>query len=207
MIAEDYCKAFSSCCFADGQPPIDVARCRELTSAAVEKQLDAGGATESSAADVAVCISAIHTRIAACGKEDARFSGDFPLFQPGPVSHPCMALLPNVPVFSYEACSASSPCAESNAVCAIDACTSAQPVGAACMQDGCVDTANCVSGKCVPSSTADVGAACTSNVDCRLGLVCFQAACAPTRDHPDLATQRSSPYRIGADTCRAFTYL
>jgi len=208
MIAEDYCKTFSSCCFADGQPPIDVARCRELTSAAIEKELDAAGTTESSAVDVAVCVGAIHTRIAACSKDDIRWhSADLPIFAPGTVATACHAILPDVAIPSVERCSESMSCQVPSDVCAIDQCSAASQVGLACDTAECFDASNCIAGKCMPASLADVGAACTSDVDCRIGLVCFAQACAPTRDHPELAKQRSSPYRIGADTCRAFTYL
>lgn len=207
-IAEDYCKAFSSCCVGAGQPPIDVARCRELTSAAAQKELDAAGAGESNAQDVAICVDAIHTRTAACGKEDSRWAGDdLPIFAPQPIETACLPLFPSLKVGPYEPCSASMMCAEPATTCVIDVCTSAPPVGAPCIEGACLDTATCVAGTCAAISTADVGAACTSNVDCRLGLVCFQGMCAPSRDHPELSTRRSSPYRIGADTCRAYSYL
>jgi len=206
-IAEDYCKTFSSCCVGDGQAPIDVARCRELTSAAVEKELDAAGTSESGVADVAVCVAAIHTRIAACGKEDIHWPGlDPAIFAPESIIAACSTLLPGVKPSPSEHCDASTPCAEPSTTCAIDVCTSAPSVGAAC-QDTCLDTATCNGGTCVAISTADVGAACKSDDDCRLGLVCASSACAPAREHPERSTARFSPYRIGADTCRAFTYL
>jgi hypothetical protein len=206
-IAETYCKAFSSCCVGIGQPPIDVARCRSLTAAAAQKELDAAGASDVSAQDANACVDAIHTRIAACGKEDIHWENPQPaFFDPELVQAGCLPLLPNAKVFGFEACSASMPCTELGATCAIDVCSSGQPPGAACGA-GCLDSASCVAGTCAVVVKSDVGAACKINDDCRLGLVCATGTCAPSRGHPDLATQRSSPYRIGGDTCRAFAYL
>jgi hypothetical protein len=206
-IAESYCKTFSSCCVGIGQPPIDVARCRELTSTAAQKELDAAGAGEASAKDATLCVDAIHTRIAACAKEDIHWDDPQPaFFDPALVQAGCLPLLPNAKVLGFEACSASMPCAESNATCAIDVCSFAQPVGAACGA-GCLDSASCVAGTCAVVVKSDVGAACMISDDCRLGLVCATGTCATSHDHPGLATQRSSPYRIGSDTCRAYTYL
>jgi hypothetical protein len=207
MIAEDYCKAFSSCCFADGQPPIDVARCRELTSAAVEKELDAAGVSESSAVDVAVCVGAIHTRVAACGKEDVRWPGaDLPIFAPASVQAACKPLLPKTAVAASDSCSASMACPFS-VTCAIDECSSQPVLGAACPGGVCLDSATCTAGTCAAVATADVGSPCERDDDCRLGLVCWARSCDTSRAHPGSLVQRSSPYRIGADTCRAFTYL
>jgi hypothetical protein len=207
-LAEDYCKTFSSCCVGIHQPPIDVARCRELTSAAVEKELDAGGATESRPSDVAACVDAVHTRVVACALEDLRWRGnELPLLQPSPISAACAPLFPPAPSSPFEACSVSMPCSEPDNLCAIDVCAPAPAIGSPCNQGACRDTGNCVAGSCVAGSTAGVDASCSSNVDCRLGLVCFEMHCAPTRDHTDLATRRSSPYRVGADTCSAYSYL
>ena len=206
-IAETYCKAFSSCCVGIGQPPIDVARCRELTSAAAQKELDAAGSGESNPQDVAVCVDAIHTRTAACGKDDVHWpAGDLAVFAPASIQMACAPLFPNIAFPSAERCSASMPC-EGASTCAIDECSSAPALGAACPGGTCLDSASCMAGTCVASSTADVNAKCTTDVDCRLGLVCFEGLCAPAHDHPELSAQRSSPYRIGADTCRAFSYL
>jgi hypothetical protein len=207
-IAEDYCKAFSSCCVGAGQPPIDVARCRELTSAAAQKELDAAGTVDISAKDATVCVDAIHARIAACGGDDIHWPGADPaLFAPASIATACLPLLPNVKVPTVEHCSDSMHCQEPGTTCAIDMCTSAGLIGLGCPAGECVDSARCVTGTCVALSTADVNAKCATNDDCRLGLVCFENLCAPAREHPDVSSQRSSPYRIGADTCRAFTYL
>jgi hypothetical protein len=54
---------------------------------------------------------------------------------------------------------------------------------------------------------APVGAACGTDGDCRLGLVCFGAKCASAREHPELYKERNSPYRVGADTCGIYTTL
>lgn len=206
-VAETYCKAFSSCCVGIGQPPIDVARCRELTSAAAQKELDAAGAGESNAQDVATCVDAIHTRVAACGKEDIHWpGGDVAVFAPASIQAACGPLFPNVALPTGERCSASTPCGGAS-TCAIDECTSAPALGAACPGGSCLDSASCTAGTCAAPSTADVNAMCTKDVDCRLGLVCFQGLCAAAREHPELAAQRSSPYRIGADTCSAYSYL
>ena len=207
-IAEDYCKAFSSCCVGAGQPPIDVARCRALTSAGAAKQLDAAGATESSPADVAVCVGAIHTRIAACAKDDIRWhDADPPIFAPATVATACQPLLPNVMIPPFERCSESMSCRDNPAICAIDVCSTSRLLGTGCSDTAaCFDSGNCIDGECLAASLAGVGASCATEVDCRVGLVCFQRACAPTRDHPELAKQRSSPYRIGADTCSAYSY-
>ena len=206
-IAESYCKAFSSCCVGIGQPPIDVARCRELTSAAAQKQLDAAGASDVSAKEATVCVDAIHTRIAACGKEDVHWPGtELAVFAPSSIQAACATVFPSAQSSRAEPCAASTSCGGAS-TCAIDECTSAPALGAACPGGSCLDSAVCAAGSCVAPSSADVGASCMINDDCRLGLVCATGACAPSHDHPGLATQRSSPYRIGSDTCRAFTYL
>jgi hypothetical protein len=207
-IAEDYCKTFSSCCVGVHQPPIDVAKCRAVTSAAVAKELDAVGTTESGPTDVAVCVNAVHTRIAACAQEDIHWPFlDLAIFAPASVESGCAPLLPNVGAPEVQACSASMPCAGSSSTCAVDECSSVPALGAACPGGECLDSATCVAGRCVARAPADVGGSCATNDDCRLGLVCFDARCAPTREHPELATVRSSPYRVGSDTCSAFGYL
>ena len=207
-IAEDYCKAFSSCCVGDGQPPIDVARCRTLTSASVEKQLDAAGTTDSNAKDVAICVDAIHARVVTCSVEDSRWPGtELPIFAPATIATACEPLLPNVTIAPFEQCSKSTPC-QAAELCAIDVCSASSLPGNECNGSvACLDGANCVGSKCIAASLAGVGASCATDIDCRVGLVCFEQACAPTREHPELAKQRSSPYRIDADTCGAYNYL
>ena len=207
-IAEDYCKAFSSCCVGGHQPPIDVATCREVTAAALANELDTVGTTESSPADVAVCVKAIHTRIAACAADDIHWPFvDLAIFAPASVTSGCAPLLPSVGAPEVQRCSASMPCAGSNSTCAVDECSSLPALGAACPGGECLDSARCVDGACVARATNDVGGSCTTSDDCRLGLVCSAARCAPTREHPELGTARSSPYRVGSDTCSAFGYL
>jgi hypothetical protein len=206
-IAEDYCKTFSSCCVGAGQPPIDVARCRTLTSASVEKQLDTAGKSGSNAQDVAVCVDAIHARVATCSVNDVRWHGTgFPLIAPGTVATVCEPLLPNVTIAPFERCSKSMQC-QATEICAIDVCSASGLLGFECTARECLDGANCVGGKCIAASLAGAGASCATDIDCRVGLVCFEHACAPTREHPELAKQRSSPYRIDADTCSAYNYL
>jgi hypothetical protein len=207
-IAEDYCKAFSSCCVGAGQAPIDVAKCREVTSTAVEKELGNVGTSSTSAQDAALCTAAIHARVAACAKEDIHWPFlDLAIFAPASIEAECAPLLPNVGAPQVQRCSATMPCAGSGTTCAVDECSAVPALGAACPGGECLDSARCVAGTCVAPATADVNGACATNDDCRLGLVCFDARCAPTREHPELATVRSSPYRIGSDTCRAYSYL
>lgn len=208
MIAEDYCKAFSACCVGKAQPPIDVARCRVLTSAAVEQELDVAGATETSLHDATVCTAAIHVRVATCSDDDNRWPGkDLPIFAPPTIATACQALLSKVTVPSFERCSAAMPC-QAPEICAIDVCSTSQLLGTGCGAAPCFDGGECIGGECMPTAALGAaGASCATEIDCRVGLVCFEQKCAPTRDHPELAKQRSSPYRIGADTCSAYDYL
>ncbi len=41
-IADSYCTTFGNCCQSSGQPPIDLARCREVVAAAVSPRISRG---------------------------------------------------------------------------------------------------------------------------------------------------------------------
>lgn len=210
-IATTYCKAFSSCCVGAGQRPIDVARCREVTNATVLAKLDALGVGKSgstvSATDVALCTDSIRARVAVCAKDDSKWweRGDA-FFGPWSIQVACESVLGSG-ARSAERCSTALAC-NGGRTCAIDECVDDSPLGAPCDNgQRCFDGAVCNGSSCVAAPMAAAGEACTTAADCRLGLVCFASKCAPAREHPELYEPRSSPYRAGADTCSAFTFL
>jgi hypothetical protein len=212
MIAETYCKAFSSCCVGKGERPIDVARCRELTAKEVEQKISP--TAELAVSDVALCVDAIEQRITACGTVDLKWwsSSDLALSSPPSVQAECR------PVFGggRPGSDAGAPCTSdatcvANGKCAIDVCTSAGSgaIGDACVVDAssCWDGNVCTAKVCAKAPDVAAGGMCSTDEDCRLGLLCFKGACAAAREHPELYKPRFSPYRIGADTCGAFTTL
>ncbi|MDB4936701.1 MAG: hypothetical protein JWP87_3673 [Labilithrix sp.] len=211
QIAEAYCKTFSSCCVGSGQPPIDVARCRELTSKDIEKKLDATGLDAAPVDDVMVCVESIRARTAACGKDDSKWWEQTTpaLFGPSSIRQACEPLLgaASKPAPTGTPCSVKMECAGGN-VCAIDECVGDNPVGKGCLENPrCVDGSTCTGGTCQALPGAAVNAPCAASADCRLGLVCAKQQCAAAREHPELYEERHSPYRVGADTCSAFTTL
>jgi hypothetical protein len=209
QIAETYCKTFSSCCVAKGEPPIDVARCRELTGKELEQKLDSTGFGAAAAEDVLGCVEAIRNRMAACSNEDAKWwERESPaLFAPTSVRMACEALVGPASTGGAP-CSPKLPCA-AGSTCAIDECVRDNVVGASCASEPqCLDGASCTGGVCAVVPGGAVNAACTTDATCQLGLVCASGKCAPAREHPENPYEpRSSPYRIGADTCGVFTYL
>ncbi len=206
-IAETYCKAFSSCCVGVGQPPIDVARCRQV----VAVEIEAAFPPESTpgAEEVAQCVEIIKERMTACSAVDAPWWGSATpaLLAPGTVTYACagifgLSMSPTIP------CTSDASCSGLASKCAIDQCVSKAPVGAACSEtQSCLDGAVCISGRCSPSPDVREKGACTTSDDCRLGLLCAKGVCLPSRDVPEQGEPRFSPYRVGADTCRAYTYL
>ena len=208
QIAEAHCKTFSSCCVGAKLPPIDVARCREITSAAVAVALDQFKTGEMNPTDVLQCVDAIKTRTATCGKEDYAWwrLGDLALFGPPNIQKACAALVGlSMKTISGQSCTATTTCADGE-TCAIDICVHGARVGESCAADSCLDGATCTGGVCARGE-APVGDACKVDEECRLGLVCAKSTCAPARSRPELYEERHSPYRVGADTCRAFTDL
>ena len=207
-IAATYCKAFSSCCVGAGQPPIDVARCRQLVAADVEASVAPEATLD--AEDVALCVDTIKGRIGVCGAVDAPWwtSSTSALLSPGTVMAACSPIF-GLSQGAASPCTSDASCIGLAAKCAIDQCVAAVPIGSACASTpSCLDGAVCIAGKCSASPDVMEKGACTSDDDCRLGLVCAKGACLPSRDFPGLATRpRFSPYRIGVDTCRAYTYL
>jgi hypothetical protein len=211
QLAETYCKSFSSCCVASGQPPVDVARCRELTSVAVQQRLDRSGPSGVYDADiVAACIEAVDARVRACGAVDAKWwdRGDLGLFGPYSVQLACAAILGSPSDRHGARCSDAQSCPNGN-TCVIDECIADSGAGEPCKASSecLLDSLVCTGSMCVTEPSAEVGRACTEDADCRLGLVCASAQCAPAREHPELYEERSSPYRVGIDTCQAFTFL
>ena len=208
-IAEAYCKTFSSCCVATKLPPIDVARCREIMSAAVTRRLEQSSVSAGpSSADVLPCIDAVKTRTAACGKEDYPWweVSDVALLGPANVQKACGFIAsPSKPILSGSSCDAKNPCA-GGLTCAVDLCVEGAHLGEPCPDDLCLDGAACVAGACTRGNL-DAGDSCSVDAECRLGLLCFKTKCASARSHPEQYTERHSPYRVGADTCRAFTDL
>jgi hypothetical protein len=206
-IADTYCKAFSSCCVGTGQPPIDVARCRQVVAADVEASVVADLAA--SPEEVAACVDTIKGRIGVCSAVDAPWwSESTPaILAPGSVMQACS------PIFGFanrapSPCTSDASCVGPAARCAIDQCVAAAPVGAACTTTpGCLDGAVCLAGTCAASPDVMEKGACTTDDECRLGLVCAKGSCLPSRDFPGLGKARFSPYRVGSDTCRAYTYL
>lgn len=206
-IAETYCKSFSSCCVSTGQPPIDVARCRQLVAADVEASVvpEASLGVE----EVATCIDTIKGRIGVCSAIDAPWwsQGTLALLSPGTVMAACSQ------IFGFvrrepSPCTSDASCIGLAARCAIDQCVSAAPLGTSCAATAsCLDGAVCIAGTCSASPDVMESGACTTDDECRLGLVCAKGTCLPSRDFPGLSAPRFSPYRIGVDTCRAYTYL
>jgi hypothetical protein len=208
QIAEAYCKTFSSCCVGSGEPPIDVARCREITANDVEQKLGSTGTGTGARDEVEACVEAIRNRTATCGKEDAKWwlRETHALFGPSSIREGCEALL-GPPGTRAKPCSEKLPCGDGT-TCAIDECVADNGVGDACMIGAeCLDGAVCTSGACTSTAGGNVKAACTTDDACRLGLVCAKDQCAAAREHPELYKARSSPYRVGPDTCSAFSFL
>jgi hypothetical protein len=207
-IAEAYCKAFSSCCVGAGQPPIDVARCRQLVAVDIEAAFPL--ASTPGAEEVATCVEIIKERTTACSAVDAPWwaSSTTALLAPGTVTYACagifaLSMSPTIP------CTSDASCSGLASKCAVDQCVAKSPVGSPCAEtSSCLDGTVCIAGKCQPSPDVTEKGACTTSDDCRLGLVCAKGICLPSRDVPELGTRpRFSPYRVGADTCRAYTYL
>lgn len=206
-IAETYCKAFSSCCVGAGQPPIDVARCRQVVAVVME----AAFPPESTpgAEEVALCVEIIKQRMTACSAVDAPWWGSATpaLLAPGTVTFACagifaLSMSPTIP------CTSDASCSGLASTCAIDQCVPNRSVGAACSETrSCLDGTVCISGTCSASPDVMEKATCATSDDCRLGLLCAKGVCLPSRDVPGLGEPRFSPYRVGADTCRAYTYL
>ena len=207
QLAEMYCKAFSSCCVGTGQPPIDVSRCRQLVAAEVESRVSEAADLEPEA--IATCLGTIKGRVMACGQVDAAWwSSSFPLLAPASVAKACASvfgLLETTP--SAGVCTSDASCAKGFS-CAIDQCVDATCIGTTCgATSDCVDGPLCIGSVCTAPPDVMINGACFVGSDCRLGLVCAKGLCLPSRDFPELATPRFSPYRIGADTCRAYAYL
>lgn len=218
-IAEEYCKTFSSCCVSVKQPPIDVARCRELVSASVTPPLEKAIASARNAigpSEVATCVEAIQTRIAACGRSDFAWwtRGAPALLAPDSVQSACAPLLGPASSTSGQACESGSSGAActGGATCAIDVCADLASTGDACVSDAggkavCADGLTCAADVCAARAFRASGEPCTEDGECRLGLVCFDGACDGARSHPKQYRERHSPYRVGADTCRIFSSL
>ena len=208
-LADAYCGTFAKCCQSSGLPPIDFARCREVTSQSVSRTITGGG-TQASTRPEAVqqCISAVATRTGACSSVDYLFSGVSAFFAPTSVLVACSALL-GIDVIppSGPTCSVASPTCSNGAKCFIDACVDAGVLGGPCVDDRCEDGPSCNAGTCEAVATKLPGAACAATSECRLGLVCAKGICDAARVYPELYEERSSPYRVGADTCRAFSTL
>jgi hypothetical protein len=207
QVAETYCKSFSSCCVSTGQPPIDVARCRQLVAADVEALVSPDAAL--TVDDVATCVDTIKGRIGVCSAVDGPWwsQGTLALLAPGTVMQACAS------IFGFASrepltCTSDASCLGLASKCAIDQCVAAGPIGTSCTgAASCLDGAVCIGGTCsAPLDVMETGP-CATDDDCRLGLVCAKGVCFPSRDFPGLGKPRFSPYRIGADTCRAYTYL
>ena len=206
-IAETYCKAFSGCCVGAGQPPIDVARCRQLV--AVDMETAFPPESTPGAEEVATCVAIIKERMTSCSTVDAPWwaSSTPALLAPGTVTYACagifgLSMSPTIPCTSDASCNGLAD------KCAIDQCVANAPVGSACTDThGCLDGSVCIGGTCARSPDVREKGACTTSDDCRLGLLCAKGACLPSRDLPELGKPRFSPYRVGADTCRAYAYL
>lgn len=206
-IADSYCTTFGNCCQSSGQPPIDIARCREVVAAAVSPRISRGGPANPS--QVKTCIAAITARTAACGKEDVEWFAydDVALFGPTSIQTACGPLIGSSSGSGGVPCSAKAPCSNGE-VCAIDECALDPGLGRSCPDDICLDGLVCNKGAaCSQPSLAAVGSKCSANEDCQLGLVCAKNQCVTARSVPSLYEERHSPYRIGFDTCRIFQYL
>ncbi len=207
-IANSYCKTFSSCCVGSGQPPIDVSRCRELITAEAMAVLDKKSSPyDNATADV--CIAAITARMSICGKEDVAWqiiNGTPALFASSSIQDACEAVVGRTDGTKRIPCLTSSECGKGE-TCAVDACAPNQGKGGDCLDRPCLDSFECTGGTCTVTATHDVGEMCGTDSECLLGLICVKGACLPARQFPELYKRRSSPYRVGADTCKAFTYL
>ena len=208
QIAATYCKTFSSCCVGAAQPPIDVSRCRELiTAEAMAVLAKRSSPFDNATADV--CVAAIGTRMAICGKEDVAWqiiNGTPALFASSSIQDACEAVVGRTDGTKNMPCSTSFNCGKGE-TCAVDICASNPGKGGDCTNQPCLDSFECSGGTCVVTATHDVGDMCGSDSECLLGLVCAKGSCLPARQFPELSKRRSSPYRVGADTCKAFTYL
>ena len=212
-IADAYCKTFDGCCSSKGLLPIDAARCREVTIAAVTPRL-AEGAKRGPAApgDAADCVAAIVQRTSACSLTDFPWAEmEQPaLFAPPSIRLACGVLLDggrDLPLPSSTSCSEASPCLTTNQLCMIDSCQFVAQLGEGCRGITCRDGLVCSVGFCEAAGDRNLGQACGSSEDCRLGLVCAGSKCDAARANPGSYKERSSPYRVGADTCRAFATL
>jgi len=208
-IAEAYCKTFSSCCVGAKLPPIDVARCRQLVSTQVGEKLERSKAVIAST-DLLQCIDAIKTRTAACGKEDYAWWSfdDVALFNPKSVLEACGPLVGVARTVNGPRCDAKTTCG-GGLTCAIDLCVEGPHLGEPCpgaADSPCLDGAVCISGVCTRGER-EAKSACSIDDECRLGLLCFKGECAPASAHPEQYVERHSPYRVGADTCKAYTDL
>jgi hypothetical protein len=207
-IADAYCKTFAGCCRSSGQPPIDVARCRQVTSDAVTRRAGAAPVSSATSSEVAACVAAITRRAAACSREDAAwYLEPQQIFGPASIANACAPLIGKA-MDPGEACSPVKPC-DAARTCAIDQCTDDVGLDGSCIADGqCFDGLICGSAStCTPSRGAATGSACKSDLECHLGLVCANGKCDSARNHPELYVERHSPYRVGFDTCRVFTFL
>lgn len=209
QIAETYCKGFSSCCVGAGQPPIDVTRCRQVVASQIEATLSRDA--EARAEDVTICEDAIKGRLATCSPLDAPWwtSGTtLALLAPSNVRSACSPIF-DLPPTKILSCESNASCSGLAATCAIDECTAAGPIGTACTSGvACLDGESCIEGACSAPLNVQENGACKSDEDCRLGLVCAKTVCLKSRDVPgNTANTRFSPYRIGADTCRAYSTL
>jgi hypothetical protein len=207
-IADAYCTTFAGCCRSAGQPPIDIARCREVTEAVVTRR--AGGATGASATDgqIKACVSAIRTRTEVCSKVDADWSlvDKNELFAPRSIADACAPLIGTGGSTKSVACGAKLPC-ELEQTCAIDECTSGVGSGGSCIDRPCLDGLVCGASQCGAPPGSPAGTDCMIADSCALGLVCADGECALARSHPELYVERHSPYRVGFDTCRVFSNL
>ena len=190
------------------QPPIDVSRCRDVISQEAMTVLATHDSLFMPDA-VYLCVEGIRERVAACGTVDIAWAvveGHPALFAPGTIQTACGDVVGRTDGTVRTPCSSTNPCSDGY-TCAIDECATNPGSGAKCADQPCLDGFVCPAGTCVAGPNLDVGGMCTAAADCQLGLVCAASACAPAREHPDLYKRRSSAYRIGADTCKAFSYL
>lgn len=212
-IADAYCKTFAGCCSSNALPPIDFARCREVTITAVTPRL-AEGAKRGPAGpgDAADCVAAIVQRTSACSLTDFPWADvERPaLFAPPSIRLACGVLLDGrrePPFPANTSCSAASPCLTTNQLCMIDSCQFVAQLGEGCRSITCRDGLVCSVGLCEAPGDRTLGQACGSSEDCRLGLVCAASKCDAARANPGSYEERHSPYRVGVDTCRAFATL
>lgn len=209
-IADAYCTTFSKCCQSSGQPPIDIARCREVTATTVNGLLNPNQKSPVSGGDAQRCIDAIRARTAACSTVDINWPSlvDFAgqgIFAPRSVRSVCRLLVDVAPTGGAN-CSPKTAC--SSGTCAVDECTGDVAEGAACPDRSCLDGLTCdKSGVCSRPSLGASGARCITSEDCQLGLVCAKNQCVTARSVPSLYEERHSPYRVGFDTCRIFQFL